>query len=113
MLDEVNTSGTYAALRFNQLYPPFDDPAVRRAMLAAVIQADFMTAVSGTDAKLFRDGVGCFPVASPLANTAGLSAADRASRDIEGRATRHRCRRKGVAPPCWRCMPRTSAARTP
>lgn len=74
VLDEVNISGTYAALRFNQLHPPFDDPAVRRAVAAAVSQADFMTAVSGTDAKLWRDGVGCFPAASPLANEAGLQA---------------------------------------
>ena len=72
VLDEVNTSGTYAALRFNQLHPPFDDPAVRRAVAMAVNQADFMAAVAG-DPKLWRDGVGCFPVASPLANTAGLS----------------------------------------
>ncbi len=72
VLDQPDTSGTYASLRFNQLYPPFDDPAARRALLKAVSQADFMTAIAGTDRHLWRDGVGCFPAGSPLASTAGL-----------------------------------------
>jgi peptide/nickel transport system substrate-binding protein len=72
VLDQPDNSGTYASLRFNQLQPPFDDPAVRRALLRAVKQSDFMAAVAGDDHSLWRDGVGCFPVASPLANTAGL-----------------------------------------
>jgi peptide/nickel transport system substrate-binding protein len=59
-------------LRFNHLHPPFDNVAVRRALLGAVDQAEAMTAVAGTDRKLWRDGVGLFPTGTPLANDAGI-----------------------------------------
>ncbi len=35
----VETTGNYAVLRFNQLFPPFDNPAIRRALLGAVKQS--------------------------------------------------------------------------
>lgn len=73
-LDRIDAGGTYAGLRFNHLHPPFDDPAVRRALLPAVVQSDFMQAVAGGERGRWRDGVGCFPVSSPLASDAGLSA---------------------------------------
>ena len=96
-LDEVNTSGTYAALRFNHLHPPFDDPAVRRAMLGAVAQADFMQSVAGETAKLWREGVGAFPVSSPLANSAGLDAMTR-PRDMASARRAIEAAGKGGAP---------------
>ncbi|MFC0409652.1 ABC transporter substrate-binding protein [Roseomonas elaeocarpi] len=74
VLERIDGSGTYASLRFNHLQPPFDDPAVRRALLGAVLQSDFMAAANGDDRKLWRDGVGFFPVDSPLASDAGLDA---------------------------------------
>jgi peptide/nickel transport system substrate-binding protein len=74
VLDQPDRNGAYAALRFNHLLPPFDDPAARRAVLMAVQQSDFMTAVAGDDHSLWHDGVGCFPVGSPLASEAGLQA---------------------------------------
>jgi peptide/nickel transport system substrate-binding protein len=74
VLDQPDSNGTYASLRFNHLQPPFSDPAARRALLKAVQQSDFMTAVAGDDPKLWHDGVGCFPVGSPLASNAGLQA---------------------------------------
>jgi len=58
-------------LRFNQLYPPFDNPAVRRALLAALDQAEAMTAVAGTDPDDRYDRVGIFATGTPLANDAG------------------------------------------
>ncbi len=73
-LDRIDGGGTYASLRFNHLHPPFDDPAVRRALLSLVNQADFMAAVGGSNQDKWRDGVGAFPVASPLASDAGLAA---------------------------------------
>lgn len=74
VLDQPDANGTYACLRFNELQPPFDDPAARRALLKAVRQSDFMTAVGGDDHRLWRDNVGCFPVGTPLASDAGLEA---------------------------------------
>jgi peptide/nickel transport system substrate-binding protein len=73
VLDRVDTGGTYAGLRFNQLHSPFDDPAARRAMLSIVTQSDFMQAVAGDKRDMWRDGIGVFPAASPLASDAGMS----------------------------------------
>lgn len=70
----VDQGGIYAALRLNQLHPPFDDPAARRALLAAIDQADFMQAVAGDDTTQWRQGIGYFPVASPFASEAGMAA---------------------------------------
>lgn len=73
----VDQGGIYAALRFNHLLPPFDDPAKRRALLAAVDQSDFMQAVAGDDPSAWRAGVGYFPVGSPYASDAGMAALTR------------------------------------
>ena len=59
-------------LRFNHLHPPFDNEAVRRALLGAVDQAEAMTAVAGTDRAFWHDGVGLFPAGTPFANDAGV-----------------------------------------
>lgn len=83
VLDRIDASGTYAGFRFNQLNPPFDDPAVRQSLLKAITQSDFMAAAAGDDPSVWRDGVGCFPVASPLASDEGLSALT-SPRDIAG-----------------------------
>src|SRR4051794_6692939 len=57
VLDRIDTGGTYAGLRFNHPHPPFDDPAVRRALLPAVNEADFMQTVGGTNRDMWRDGI--------------------------------------------------------
>jgi peptide/nickel transport system substrate-binding protein len=67
-------------LRFNHLHPPFDNAAVRRALLGAVDQAEAMTAVAGTDRAFWHDGIGLFPAGTPFANDAGIEVL-RAPRD--------------------------------
>jgi peptide/nickel transport system substrate-binding protein len=67
-------------LRFNHLHPPFNNVAVRRALLGAVDQAEAMTAVAGTDRALWHDGIGLFPAGTPFANDAGIEVL-RAPRD--------------------------------
>jgi peptide/nickel transport system substrate-binding protein len=67
-------------LRFNHLHPPFDNPAVRRALLGAVDQAEAMTAVAGTDRALWHDGIGLFGAGTPFASDAGIEVL-RAPRD--------------------------------
>lgn len=74
--------GTIGTGVFNCLHPPFDKPAVRRAVLRAMSQADFMTAAAGAERELWRDGVGVFTPGTPLANDAGLEAIT-APRDLE------------------------------
>ncbi|WP_408639644.1 ABC transporter substrate-binding protein [Roseomonas populi] len=74
VVDRVETQGTVAMLRPNHLHPPFDDPAVRRALLMAISQTDVMSAIMGDDRSRFRDGMGPFPPGSALASDEGLSA---------------------------------------
>lgn len=71
-VDIKDPLGRIALLRMNQLYPPFDNAAVRRALLGAMDQGDFMAAVAGTDPALSRTGVGFFTPGSPAASDAGL-----------------------------------------
>ncbi|MBS7811011.1 ABC transporter substrate-binding protein [Roseococcus pinisoli] len=84
VVERLETTGTLSMLRPNHLHPPFDDPAVRRALLPALDQAEFMSAIMGTDRARWRDGVGCFTPGSTLASDAGLEAL-RGPRDL-GRA---------------------------
>ncbi len=67
-------AGQIALMRMNHLQPPFNNPAVRRAVLGAVSQADFLTAFMGEDRSLWRDGAGMFTPGTPLANDAGMEA---------------------------------------
>jgi peptide/nickel transport system substrate-binding protein len=68
----LNPTGVMATMRFNQLQPPFDNPAIRRVILHAVRQSDYMSAVMGEDRANWRDGVGYFCPDTPMANRAGM-----------------------------------------
>jgi peptide/nickel transport system substrate-binding protein len=74
VVERADAGGFMAFLRFNHLHPPFDNPAVRRALLQSINQSDFMSAIMGTDRSLWADGVGPFPTSSPLANDVGIAA---------------------------------------
>jgi peptide/nickel transport system substrate-binding protein len=74
VLDLLDPSGSPSMLRFNSLFPPFDNPAIRRALLGAVDQSDYMTAVAGTDPSGWKADVGYFPPGSPLASDVGMKA---------------------------------------
>ncbi len=71
-IEPVETHGLIGALRFNCLFPPFDNPAIRRAALKAVRQRDYMEAVAGDDASIWNDHVGFFPPGTPMASDAGM-----------------------------------------
>jgi peptide/nickel transport system substrate-binding protein len=73
-------TGEIGCLRFNSLFPPFDNPAIRRVVLSAVKQRDYMDAVAGADPSLIRDKVGLFVPGSPLASTVGMPCAATAIR---------------------------------
>jgi peptide/nickel transport system substrate-binding protein len=70
VIDEL---GVMQVLRFNQLTPPFNNPAIRRALLGAVDQTDYMQAAGGLDRGLWTDHCGVFTPGTPLATDAGLS----------------------------------------
>ena len=68
----LETAGWMGFLRFNQLQPPFNNPAIRRAILGAINQPDFMQAIVGNNPELWRDKVGVFTPNTPLASDEGL-----------------------------------------
>ena len=68
----LEPGGALAVFRFNHLYPPFDNPAIRRALLWGFDQAEFQTAVFGDDRTLWADKAGFFSPNTPMANTAGM-----------------------------------------
>jgi peptide/nickel transport system substrate-binding protein len=72
VVEAIDNAGSQGILRLNHLHPPFDNKALRRALLPAVSQADFMQAVAGTDPDDWHDGIGVFARGTPMANSAGL-----------------------------------------
>ena len=79
---QVTDDSSISILRFNHLQPPFNNPAIRRALLGALDQSAFMTAAFGEDRALWRDGVGVFLSGSPMASEVGLEAL-RGPRDMD------------------------------
>jgi peptide/nickel transport system substrate-binding protein len=72
--------GTMEMLVFNQLHPPFDNPRLPRALLPAIAQTNFMSAIVGAQTTLARTNIGFFPDGSPYASDTGMPA-------LTGRAT--------------------------
>ena len=70
VVDRVETNGTMAMLRPNHMTEPFSDPAVRRAVLGAIRQEDFMGAINSDPAR-WRRMTGPFTPGSPLAAGVG------------------------------------------
>ena len=68
----ITPNGLIAYLRFNHLHPPFNNPGVRRAILGAITQSDYMIALNGPDKTLWHDNVGYFCPDTPLASNAGM-----------------------------------------
>ena len=67
--------GIYSLMRFNSLVPPFDDVAVRRAVLRAVNQTDYLQAMAG-DARLFSECKAFFPCGTPFSSGSGSAIMD-------------------------------------
>ena len=61
-----------ALMRFNFVQPPFNNAAIRRALLPAINQEDFMIASVGTDRRLYETDVGFFTPGGPMASDAAL-----------------------------------------
>ena len=64
-------TGVVPILRFNMLHAPFDNPAIRRAILSATSQQEFMSAFSD-DQTQWLTGVGAFCPNTPMATQAGM-----------------------------------------
>jgi peptide/nickel transport system substrate-binding protein len=72
-VEVAETRGLIGFLRFNQLFPPFDNAAIRRVALKAVRQSEFMEAVVGANAA-YNGQTGLFTPGMPMANDAGMEA---------------------------------------
>jgi peptide/nickel transport system substrate-binding protein len=70
-LVNLNKWGNQYTYRFNQLYPPFDNPKARLAMLYALNQKDFLDAVIG-DPRYYKVCKAMFMCDTPYATTKGF-----------------------------------------
>jgi peptide/nickel transport system substrate-binding protein len=70
----VEDRGLTGCMRLNHLQPPFDNPAIRRVLMKAVRQRDFMSAVAGAESDAWRENVGMIAPSSPYANDGGMDA---------------------------------------
>lgn len=70
----LDPNGSVGFFRPNHLHPPFDNPAIRRALLRGIHQRDFMIAVAGEDPALWRVPYGFFAPGSPMASDEGMEA---------------------------------------
>jgi peptide/nickel transport system substrate-binding protein len=77
--------GNVAMMRFNSNQPPFNNPAVRRAVLMTINQADYMDAALG-DKRFYRACYSVFPCGTPLSNEAGNAVLKTADLDAARRA---------------------------
>ena len=73
-VERAGSTGWCSMLRPNQLFPPFDNAAVRRALMGAIDQTQFMIAGEGADPTMWHVPAGFFAPGSPLASDAGLAA---------------------------------------
>jgi peptide/nickel transport system substrate-binding protein len=68
----INATNVVNMMRPNHLQPPFNNPAVRRAMFWAIDQASFMEAFVGTDPSMYYTPHGFFCPKTPMASDVGL-----------------------------------------
>lgn len=78
----IDPIGNMPVLRFNHLHPPFNNVALRRVVLGAVVQQDYLRAMMGANESLARECYSMYPCGTPLESTAGAEPL-RAPRDLE------------------------------
>jgi len=59
-------------MTFNQLHPPFNNPAIRRALLGAIDQAEAISTIAGADHDNWHDEIGLFGAGTPFATDVGI-----------------------------------------
>jgi peptide/nickel transport system substrate-binding protein len=74
-------TGEMGCLRFNHLFPPFDNPAIRRIVVSAMNQHEIMQAVAGAAPELIAPECGIFIPGTPMASTTGIAEAMKGAAD--------------------------------
>ncbi|HEY0183189.1 MAG TPA: ABC transporter substrate-binding protein [Rhodopila sp.] len=67
-----NPTGAVNMMRPNHLQPPFNNPAILRALFYAIDQSAFMEAIVGTDPSMYHTPHGFFCPNTPMASDVGL-----------------------------------------
>lgn len=75
-------TGVIGMVALNHVQPPFDNAKLRRALLPALNQLDFVTAALGSESELFHVPAGVFTPGLPMANDEGIEALS-GPRDLE------------------------------
>ncbi len=70
-VDIADPLGNVGSFRMNHLYPPFDNPKIRQAVMTAMNQEDYMRAIVGDDDSLWKPLPGFFTPGTPLYSEAG------------------------------------------
>ncbi len=65
-------TGGVMMMRPNHLQPPFDNPAMRRALWSVIAQQDYMQAVVGTDPSMYYTPLGFFCPKTAFGSDVGL-----------------------------------------
>ena len=68
----MDTRPQPGVLRLNHLHPPFDNKALRQALLPAIDQRDFMAAIVGDDPAAIDAECGVFTPGTAMASRTGL-----------------------------------------
>ncbi|MCG7364486.1 ABC transporter substrate-binding protein [Roseomonas sp. ACRSG] len=71
-IEEIDPLPLVGVLRFNHLHPPFNNKKIRQALLPAISQTDFMSAIVGLEPDIYMDNVGVFTPGTPLATQVAL-----------------------------------------
>ena len=70
---DADPLGTMTMVRFNQLFPPFDNPKMRQAVMMVADQSAYMSAVAG-DKKDWQVCASFFTCGTPMSSDAGSKA---------------------------------------
>jgi peptide/nickel transport system substrate-binding protein len=70
-IEKTDPYGSFAFLRFNSLIPPFNDPKLKRIVLSAIDQNDFLSVVVDPGEGLSRPCLSMFPCGLPYVTEAG------------------------------------------
>jgi peptide/nickel transport system substrate-binding protein len=71
-IDILDPNGSIGFFRPNCLHPPFDNPAIRRVVLRATQQNDFMIAAASDDRTFWKTPYGFFNPPSIMASDEGM-----------------------------------------
>jgi peptide/nickel transport system substrate-binding protein len=68
----TDRTGEMGCLRFNHLFPPFNNAAIRRVVVAAMDQREVMDGVAGAEPSLAKTDIGLFVPSTPMASSVGV-----------------------------------------